>query len=150
MTAVRASRAALPSLVERGGRIVNISSINARLPQPQVIDYAVAKAALTSLSKGLAEEYGPDGVRVNTVSPGPVRTPLWEAEGSPGQVMATAMADGDHGGFLAGVPDAFGMTIGRFVEPSEVGALVVLLVSDRSGAVNGSDWVIDGGMLKSY
>jgi len=80
MTAVRASRAALPSLMERQGSIINISSINARLPQPPVIDYAASKAAMTNLGKALAEEFGPQGVRVNTISPGPVRTALGERQ----------------------------------------------------------------------
>jgi NAD(P)-dependent dehydrogenase (short-subunit alcohol dehydrogenase family) len=75
MSAVRISRAVLPSMVERGsGAIVNVSSINARLPLSFVADYSAAKAALTNLSKLLAEEFGSRGVRVNSVSPGPVRT----------------------------------------------------------------------------
>ena len=150
MTAVRASRAALPSLVERRGSIVNISSINARLPQAPVTDYAAAKAAMTNLGKPLAEEFGPQGVRVNTISPGPVRTGIWEGEGGYGHTLAAAMAGGDHAGFLQGFPGMAGMTIGRFTEPNEVADLVLLLASPRNGSVTGSDWVIDGGMLKSY
>lgn len=150
MTAVRASRAALPSLIERRGSIITISSINARLPQAPVTDYAAAKAALTNLGKALAEEFGPQGVRVNTISPGPVRTAVWEGDGGFGHTLAGAMAGGDHAGFLEGFPGMAGMTVGRFTEPDEVAALVVLLASGRTGSVTGSDWVIDGGMLKSY
>jgi NAD(P)-dependent dehydrogenase (short-subunit alcohol dehydrogenase family) len=149
MTAVRASRAALPSLIERRGTIVNISSINSRLPQAPVTDYAAAKAALTNLGKALSEEFGPQGVRVNTVSPGPVRTDIWQGEGGFGHTLAAAMAGGDHAGFLAGFPAMAGMTTGRFTEPDEVAALVLLLVSPQTVSVTGSDWVIDGGMLKS-
>ncbi len=150
MTAVRASRAALPSLMERQGSIINISSINARLPQPPVIDYAASKAAMTNLGKALAEEFGPQGVRVNTISPGPVRTPLWESDSGFGHALAGAMAGGDHAGFLEGFPAMAGMTVGRFTEAAEVAALALLLASGQSGSVTGSDWVIDGGMLKSY
>ncbi len=150
MTAVRASRAALPSLIERQGSIINISSINARLPQPPVIDYAASKAALTNLGKALAEEFGPQGVRVNTISPGPVRTLLWEGQGGFGHAMAGAMAGGDQAGFLEGFPAMAGMTVGRFTEAAEVASLALLLASGQAASVTGSDWVIDGGMLKSY
>lgn len=76
-SAVWASRAALPSLIARRGAIVNVSSINARVPAPGPVGYSEAKAALTALGKRLAEEFGPQGVRVNTISPGPVGTGLW-------------------------------------------------------------------------
>lgn len=68
-SAVRASRAVLPSLLERRGAIVNISSINSRLPAAGPVAYSAAKAALTAVGKSLSEEFGPRGVRVNTVSP---------------------------------------------------------------------------------
>ena len=78
MVAVRMSRAALPMMLERGkGAIVTISSVNAFLPDPAMIDCTTAKAALTNFSKALSKEVGPRGIRVNTVSPGPVETPLW-------------------------------------------------------------------------
>lgn len=150
MTAVRSSRAALPSLIERRGQIINISSINARLPQTPVTDYSAAKAALTNLGKALSEEFGPQGVRVNTISPGPVRTSIWEDEGKFGHALAGAMGNGDHAGFLDAFPEAAGMTIGRFTEPGEIAAMVLLLASAQTGSVTGSDWVIDGGMLKNY
>lgn len=80
LSAVRASRASLPHLLAHGeGSIVNISSINARLPFPMVVDYSAAKAALSNLTKALSEEFAPRGVRVNAVAPGPVRTPFWTA-----------------------------------------------------------------------
>lgn len=71
---VRATRAALPSLIERRGAIVNVSSTLGRMPAGSPASYGSAKAALTTLGKSLAEEFGPCGVRVNTVSPGMVRT----------------------------------------------------------------------------
>ena len=70
LATVRATRAALPSLIERRGAIVNISSAVARMPAGVPASYSAVKAAVTALGKSLAEEFGPQGVRVNTVSPG--------------------------------------------------------------------------------
>src|SRR5204862_1583878 len=77
MAAVRTTRAVLPGMLEAGrGTIVSTSSVNSFLPDPAVIDYCAAKAALANFSKSLSKEVGPDGIRVNTVSPGPVSTEL--------------------------------------------------------------------------
>lgn len=78
LTAVRVTRAALPSMLAAGhGSVVTIASVNATLPDPLVIDYSAGKAALVAFSKALSKEVGPQGIRVNTVSPGPVETELW-------------------------------------------------------------------------
>jgi NAD(P)-dependent dehydrogenase (short-subunit alcohol dehydrogenase family) len=78
MAAVRTTRAALPEMLRRGGgSIVTISWVNAYLPDPLVIDYSAAKAALTNFCKSLSKEVGPAGIRVNTISPGPVETSGW-------------------------------------------------------------------------
>jgi NAD(P)-dependent dehydrogenase (short-subunit alcohol dehydrogenase family) len=74
LAAVRTMRAAIPHLAGRpGANIVTISSVNAFLPDPGVIDYSAAKGALSNLCKSLSKELGP-GIRVNTISPGPVGT----------------------------------------------------------------------------
>lgn len=74
LAAVRATRAALPAMLSAGrGAIVNTSSVNAVLPDPAVIDYSAAKAALANFSKSLSKEVGGRGIRVNTVSPRPGR-----------------------------------------------------------------------------
>lgn len=79
---VRAIRAAIPLMLERGGgAIVNVSSSHARQPAAMNVDYGAAKAGMNNLTKALSEEFGPQGIRVNTVSPGPVRTPWWTEEG---------------------------------------------------------------------
>jgi putative oxidoreductase len=148
LSAVRAIRAALPSLVEREGSIINVSSINARMPQPAVVDYAAAKAALTNLGKALAEELAAQGVRVNTVSPGPTRTPAWEAEAGFGASLAeasgTTLQD-----FLGELPAHAGLSTGRLTEPEEVAAVVLLLASRKARNVSGADYVVDGGQAKT-
>lgn len=147
-SAVRVTRAALPSLLDRHGVVVNVSSIGARLPAAGPVDYNVAKAALTALGKALAEEFGPRGVRVNTVSPGPVRTAIWEAPDGFGARLAEA-SDTEHEEFLGRVPELMGMTSGRITEPEEVAALIAFLASDHARSVYGADHLIDGGLVKT-
>lgn len=149
-SAVRASRAAIPALRARGGgAIVTISSINARLPFPMVVDYSAAKAALTNLTKALSEEFAPEGIRVNAVSPGPVRTPFWTDPG--GTADAVAQATGtDRDRVLDEVlPQMMGISTGRVSEAHEVADLAVFLASDRAGNITGADYVVDGGQLKT-
>ncbi|MFI0979701.1 oxidoreductase [Streptomyces sp. NPDC021093] len=148
LSAVRATRAALPSLLERRGAIVNVSSINSRLPAAGPVAYSAAKAALAALGKSLAEEFGPRGVRINTVSPGVVRTAIWEdPEGFGGKVAARAGAE--HAAFLQQIPAAFQITGGRITEPQEVASLIAFLLSDVAGNIIGADYVIDGGTIKT-
>ncbi|GAA1593664.1 hypothetical protein GCM10009789_54640 [Kribbella sancticallisti] len=78
---VKTTRAALPGLIRQRGAIINISSNGARIPSSGPVAYTTAKAALTALGKALAEEFGPQGVRVNTVSPGAGADRALEAPG---------------------------------------------------------------------
>jgi NAD(P)-dependent dehydrogenase (short-subunit alcohol dehydrogenase family) len=145
LAAARTMRAALPALLEQEGAcIVTISSVNAFLPDPAVIDYSAAKAALASFSKSLSKELGPRGVRVNTVSPGPVATDLWLGED--GVARTLARAGGGDPDAIAGRA-ASGSVTGRFPTPHEVADLVVLLASGRAGNTTGADFVIDGGLV---
>jgi NAD(P)-dependent dehydrogenase (short-subunit alcohol dehydrogenase family) len=148
LSAVRTTRAALPSLLRSGGAIVNISSNGARMPHAGPIAYTTAKAALTAFGKALAEEFGPRGVRVNTVSPGPVRTSMWESPSGYGAAVAESMGV-ELEQFLAQLPTGAGMTTGRLVEPAEVATLVAYLASPLSGSVTGADHLIDGGAIKT-
>ncbi|WP_409465917.1 SDR family oxidoreductase [Amycolatopsis sp. GA6-003] len=148
LAAVRASRAALPHLIERRGAIVTVSSNGARMPHSGPIAYTTAKAALTAFGKALAEEFGPQGVRVNTVSPGPVRTALWEGPDSYGAELASSMGLSQED-LLAGLPAGAGMLTGRLVEPDEVAALIAYLASPLAASITGADYLIDAGAVKT-
>ncbi|GAA2620942.1 SDR family oxidoreductase [Actinomadura fulvescens] len=146
---VRAVRAAIPAMLERGGgSIVNISSGVARRPGPMNYDYSAAKAGLNNLTKGLSEEFGPQGIRVNTVSPGPVRTAWWTEEGGAADILAGATG-ADRDAVLTKVaPEMMNLTTGRLVEPQEVADVVALLASPRSASTTGAELAVDGGFLK--
>ena len=147
LAAVRTTRLALPHLLERGAAtIVSTCSVNAFLPDPLVIDYSAAKAALASFSKSLSKELGPRGVRVNTVSPGPVATDLWLGEDGVARTLARA-GGGDPDAIAAQA--ASGSVTGRFSTPQEVADLVVFLASGRAGNTTGADFVIDGGLVQT-
>jgi NAD(P)-dependent dehydrogenase (short-subunit alcohol dehydrogenase family) len=147
-SAVWMTRAVLPSLVGRRGAIVNISSLSAHLPAVAPVGYSEAKSALTAFGKRLSEEFGPRGVRVNTVSPGFVGTRTWRDPGRVGTQHATAQGV-SHEEFLAALPERAGITSGRITEPEEVAVLVAFLVSAKAANIIGADIVIDGGMLKA-
>lgn len=144
MAAVRATRAALPLMLAAGnGAIVNVVSVNAFLPDPAVMDYSAAKAALANFSKSLSKEVGPQGIRVNTVSPGPIATDLWL--GTDGVAATAARASGVPPEEVADSAVRSTAT-GRFTQPNEVADLVLLLVSQRAKNVTGTNITIDGGL----
>jgi NAD(P)-dependent dehydrogenase (short-subunit alcohol dehydrogenase family) len=150
LAAVRTTRAALPLLAQRGGgAIVTVSFVNAFLPDPGIIDYCAAKAALTNFSKALSKELGPRGIRMNTVSPGPVETALWLGpEGVAATVAKNSGVDVETAKQQVVVSQG-GFATGRFTRPDEVADLVLFLASERSGNITGADFVIDGGLIKT-
>jgi len=129
------ARAALPTLVERKGAIVNMSSIQAQLTLRGFFPYAAAKAGLEGLTRSLALEYAPHGVRVNAVAPGYTDTYL---------VQEWLMQQADPERALDGVRAA--IPLGRLVDPAEVAAVVVFLLSDRASAMTGATVAVDGGI----
>ena len=147
-SALRATRAAVADMSTRGaGVIVNVASVNAFYePDGAVIEYGAAKAALLNVAKSLSQELGPQGVRITSVSPGPVATDLWLGDDGVAAKLGRstgAGADAIRDSAVAGMPT------GRFTTPEEVAAVVVFLASPRAGNVTGSSWVIDGGLLKT-
>ncbi|WP_049561642.1 SDR family NAD(P)-dependent oxidoreductase [Nonomuraea sp. SBT364] len=144
-SALRASRAALPYLIERRGTIVNVSSVGARAASAGPADYNVSKAALGALTKLISEQFGGQGVRAITVSPGPVGTGVWtdpdgfvgrlaKARGLPQDVLTEQLIKES------------GVTTGLLTAPEEVARLIAFLASPVN--ITGSEHLIDGGMIK--
>jgi NAD(P)-dependent dehydrogenase (short-subunit alcohol dehydrogenase family) len=129
------AKVTLPGLIERRGAIVNISSIHARLTSAGFFPYAAAKAGLEGLTRSLALDYGPAGVRVNAVAPGYTDTRLMR-EWLELQVDPRSVLDG----VLARVP------LGRITDPREIAEVVVFLLSERASAVTGATIAVDCGL----
>jgi 3-oxoacyl-[acyl-carrier protein] reductase len=140
MSAVRSLRAALPAMQEQGaGAIVNVSSTAGKRPSASMPDYSVAKAAMLSLSRLVADLYAKEGIRCNAVTPGPTATEAWLGEGG------LADQQGEHDEVLAKV--GAGRPLGRLARPEEIAAVVVFLCSHRAGYVTGAAWSADGGTV---
>jgi len=148
---LRATRAAITHmLTQGGGAIVNVASVNAFFqPDGGTVDYGAAKAALVNLTKSLAQEFGPRGIRINDVSPGPVSTDLWLGEHGVAETVAQAMGVDAATAREKVVASIGGFATGRFTTPEEVATLVVMLASERTANVTGSNYVIDGGLIKT-
>jgi NAD(P)-dependent dehydrogenase (short-subunit alcohol dehydrogenase family) len=149
--ALRATRAAVAHMLEHGGgTIVNVASVNAFFhPDGAVIDYGAAKAAQLNLAKALSQELGPQGIRINSVSPGPVETELWLGEHGVAETVAAAAGIDAATAREQIVAGMGGIPSGRFTRPEEVATLVTLLASPRTGNVTGANYVIDGGLIKT-
>lgn len=133
-------RFGIPEMVKRGGgAIVNISSVQGHACQQNVAAYVASKGAIHALTRAMALDHAGVKVRVNSVSPGSVRTPL------------LSIAARTYGGEGVSEEEAFARfgaahPIGRIGEPEEVAEMVAYLVSDRAAFVTGSDFRIDGGL----
>jgi NAD(P)-dependent dehydrogenase (short-subunit alcohol dehydrogenase family) len=139
MSYVRAIRAALPSLRDGGGAIVNVSSTAGKRPSTGMPHYSVTKAAVLSLSRLVADVYAKDGIRCNAVTPGPTATDAWLGDGG------LADQQGDRDEVLAKV--GAGRPLGRLARPEEIASVVVFLSSERASYVTGAAWSADGGTV---
>jgi NAD(P)-dependent dehydrogenase (short-subunit alcohol dehydrogenase family) len=149
--ALRATRAAIQEMLKSGGgTIVNVASVNAFFqPDSGTIDYGAAKAALVNVTKALSQEFGPSGIRINDVSPGPVATDLWLGDGGVAQTVAKATGVDPETAKKNVIASIGGLATRRFTTPEEVATLVVMLASSRTANVTGSNYVIDGGLIKT-
>lgn len=129
----------LPEMRRRGGgAIVNLSSVQGYACQQRVAAYAASKGAIHSLTRALALDHAADGIRVNSISPGSIATPMLEAGArifSPDQPVQDVFK-------------RFGEAhpLGRIGTPEEVAELAAFLASDRASFCTGGDYVIDGGL----
>ncbi|MFA6154164.1 SDR family NAD(P)-dependent oxidoreductase [Mesorhizobium sp.] len=134
------ARFGIPEMIKRGGgAIVNVASVQGHACQQDVAAYATTKGAIHTLTRSLALDYARQGIRVNSVSPGSIRTPILERA-----------ARGDNG-TDADVEAAFrrfgeAHPIGRIGEPEEVAELIAFLCSSKAGFCTGADYKIDGGL----
>ncbi len=132
---LRCARVFGEPMLERGvGAIVHVASISASVPQSYSGAYSVSKAGVVMLSRQLAVEWGPRGVRSNVVSPGMIRTPMTEA---------IYQAPGVHDARRALVPAQ------RIGQPADIADAVVFLASERASYITGEEIVVDGGFTRT-
>lgn len=141
-SAVRVTRELLPQLRES---VVTIASSVGRWPSQGPYFYASSKAALRAWSKSLADDLGPRGIRVNSVSPGLITTPLWDEYGPR---LSKEWGVESFEQFAEEFPAMAHVTSGRWGTPQEVANLIVFLGSPAASYITGADYLIDGGMEK--
>lgn len=124
-------KAALPHL-EPGATIINTASLEAYVPAPDRLDYAATKAAINNLSKGLAQQLAPRGIRVNVVAPGPTWTALQVSDGVSDEQMAAFDEENEYK---------------RAGQPAEIAPAFVFLASPESSYVSGETLNVNGGMV---
>ena len=124
----RICKAALPHMVQ-GSSIINTSSVNSDAPNPTLLPYAATKGAIANFTAGLAQMLGKRGIRVNSVAPGPIWTPL----------IVSTMTEDSVKSFGGNTP------LGRPGQPVEVSPIYVLLASDEGSYISGERYGVTGG-----
>jgi NAD(P)-dependent dehydrogenase (short-subunit alcohol dehydrogenase family) len=129
------SRAAVARMRGRGGAIINIASIDGQWGEPGLAVYSASKGAVMAMTRAMAIDHGPDGIRCTCVCPGYVRTAMLERfyDAQPDPAAARAQATGAH-------------PLRRVAEPADVASLVVWLASDEGAFATGQSFVLDGGL----
>lgn len=138
-SAFHSARACLPSLVQRRGSIVLLGSIASLAAGPQVCGYTTAKHALIGLTRSLANDYGPAGVRVNCVCPGWVKTPMADAEMEPLMAHYGENREAAYARVCADVP------LRRPATADEIANVCRFLISPDASIITGAAIVADGG-----
>ena len=128
----------LPSLIERKGNVVNVSSVTGLRAFPGVLAYCVSKAALDQLTRCSSLELATKGVRVNAVNPGVVVTDIHKRGG---------MNEDSYAAFLEHSKQTH--PIGRVGQPTEIADLVLFLASEQAGWITGATYSIDGGRAQT-
>jgi NAD(P)-dependent dehydrogenase (short-subunit alcohol dehydrogenase family) len=134
----RLTQLALPSLIERKGNIVNVSSVTGIRAFPNVLSYCVSKAGVDQLTRCVALELAPKGVRVNAINPGVVVTNLHKTSG---------MNEETYQQFLEHSKSTH--PLGRVGAPEEVAELILFLASENAGWITGETIAIDGGRAQT-
>jgi NAD(P)-dependent dehydrogenase (short-subunit alcohol dehydrogenase family) len=147
-TAFAASKAAIPHFGP-GGAIVNIASIAGLLPSVFIPAYGAAKAGLISLTRTLAVELGPRGLRVNAICPGYLWTRAWEMKAAGMKLLEPRWADMEPRDiFLTVVKES--TLLGREQTPEDIGRLAAFLGSDEAANITGQIIAVDGGASLHY
>ena len=147
MAPMRLMKAAVPGMRERGwGRIVNVSSSSGKRPSAATPEYSVAKAAELSLSRLFADRYAADGVLINAICPGAVKSELWTDEG--GLLDQVMEMEGLSSREEALEAAAVGRPIGRIAEVDEVAGAIAFLCSEHASYTSGAAWSVDGGVVQ--
>jgi meso-butanediol dehydrogenase/(S,S)-butanediol dehydrogenase/diacetyl reductase len=130
----------IPEMKKRGGgSIINLASVQGHACQRGVAAYAASKGAIHSLTRALALDHAADNIRVNSISPGSIRTPMLAR--SAAHFSPDLPADEVFARFGAAHP------LGRIGTPEEVAELAAFLASDKAGFCTGGDYLVDGGLL---
>ena len=146
MSAVRVARAFVPGMVDKGwGRMVCVTSENAVQSYPDEVVYNASKAALLNFLKGLSLPYGPKGVRINSVMPAFIETPMTDGMMEKRAEEMGVSFDEAIQSFLK--EERPYLTLGRRGKTKEVAAVIALLCSDRASFTNGSAYRVDGGAV---